>query len=93
MDFTLRPKDSGAPGVVVPMPTPPVPVGLRRTLLLLPPAARERVPVPVIEPVLVPVPPLATATVPEILPAVPVTLPTMGLLKVLVPAMVWSFTV
>ena len=90
MDFTLRPKDSGAPGVVVPMPTPPVPVGLRRTLPLVPPAVKAREPVPVMDPVLVPVPPLATATTPVTFPAVPLTLPWMVLLKVLAPVMVWS---
>ena len=39
--------------------------------------------------VVAPVPPLATATTPVMLAALPVTLPVMGLVKVLTPPTVW----
>ena len=42
----------------------PVPVGVRETFWLVPPAAKASAPVPVMDPVVVPVPPLPTARVP-----------------------------
>lgn len=43
----------------------PVPDGVRVTSWFAPPAANVNAPVPVMDPVVVPVPPLATGTVPE----------------------------
>lgn len=43
----------------------PVPLGVSVTFWLLPPAAKVSAPVPVMEPVVVPVPPLPTGKVPE----------------------------
>ena len=65
-------------GVLVPIPTFPfrivfpVPLGVSVTFWLVPPAAKISAVVPVIEPVVVPVPPLATATVPVTLAALSV---------------------
>ena len=53
----------------------PVPLGVSVKFWFDPPAAKAIAPVPVIEPVAVPVPPFATATVPVTLAALPEILP------------------
>ena len=88
LDRARRALASGA----APIPTPPVPVGLRVMLLFPAAAARVRPAAPVTLPVRLPVtlPVTAPVTSPVTLP---VRLPAMPLEKVLVPAMVWSPTV
>lgn len=78
-------------GVVEPVPIPtfppkrvlPVPLGVRVTFWFVPPAANVSAPVPVIEPVVEPVPPLATGSVP-VTPAVNDTLLMVLLLPLIV---------
>ena len=70
----LRSSTALALGVAVPTPTEPwstvlpVPLGARVTFWLVPPAVRTRGPLPVMEPVLEPVPPLAMGSTPLLMP-------------------------
>ena len=55
----------------------PVPLGLSVTFWLVPPAAKLKAELPVIEPVVVPVPPLARGTVPRLIAGVVVPVATL----------------
>ena len=74
---------------VIPVIEPPVMATLLASCVEIVPKPRfVRAP----DAVLALVPPFAMATIPDTLPAVPVTLPTIGEEKVLVPPIVWLFT-